>query len=53
MSVSTGKSPFELNYGEVPHMPIDTLIVDSNVASVEQILNIMKSDIEQAELMLN
>ena len=53
VSVSSGKTPFELNYGEIPRMPIDMLINDTNVASVEQLLNVMKSDIEQAKLNLS
>jgi transposase InsO family protein/uncharacterized protein YjiS (DUF1127 family) len=52
VSVSTGKIPFELNYGEIPRMPID-MVIDTNVANVEVMLEHMKSDLVQAKLNLN
>ena len=52
ISASSGKTPFELNYGETPRMPVDLIINDTNVASVEQLLVSMKSDIEQSKFNL-
>ena len=49
VSASTGKTPFELNYGETPRLPIE-LINNTNVASVEQLLTQLKIDIDQAKM---
>jgi hypothetical protein len=52
IATSTGKTPFELNYGETPKLPIERLIVNTRVASVESILQCIKNDVEQARINL-
>jgi hypothetical protein len=46
---STNQSPFYLNYGEHPRLPIEGIMFDSNVEQVQLMLNRLKSDIELAK----
>ena len=48
-SVSTDATPFFLNYGEHPKLPLDVINPDSNVHSVQQLLDSMKMHIETAK----
>jgi len=47
-SASSDETPFFLNYGEHPRLPIDQVITDGNVESVQQILRNMKKSIADA-----
>jgi hypothetical protein len=48
-SISTGQSPFSLNFGEHPRMPIDGLLPDSNVEEVQVTLEKLKNSLESAK----
>ena len=47
-SSSTEQSPFSLNYGEHPRMPIDIIVGDSNVEEVHQVLERMQNNLRIA-----
>ena len=50
VSSTTGRSAFEMNCGENPPLPVDHLVVDTNAASVEEMLTTMMADVEEAKL---
>ena len=47
-SASSGLTPFMMNYGENPQLPVDTLNPSSRVQSVQQLLNKMKQNLDHA-----
>ena len=48
-STSSGHSPFYLNYGEHPKLPIDTIVPNSNVEEVQSLLDKLKLKLETAK----
>jgi glycosylphosphatidylinositol phospholipase D len=46
---STGQSPFFLNYGEHPRLPIDGMLPDSNVEQVQSMLERLMNDVKLAK----
>ena len=45
-SLSSGQTPFMMNYGENPKLPVDHLIPNSHVQNVQQLLNKMKVNLK-------
>ena len=48
-SASSGTSPFYLNYGQHPLLPIDQLNPDTKVENVQKVLDDMKSQLTTAK----
>jgi hypothetical protein len=49
VAASTGKSPFEMVYGENVREPIDMLLENVNVPSAEELLGKIKDNVDSAK----